>query len=88
MLALTGISAYNTMAYIGLQYTSAINGLLLQSTAPLFIALWAFALFGDRVTPRQAGGVLSRSPALSSSCAAAASMCCSPSPSIAATCGT
>lgn len=57
-LALTGFSAYNTMAYIGLQYTSAINGLLLQSTAPLFIALWAFALYGERVTPRQAGGVL------------------------------
>ena len=58
LLALTGFSAYNTMAYIGLQYTSAINGLLLQSIAPLFVALWAFALFGERVTPRQAGGVL------------------------------
>jgi drug/metabolite transporter (DMT)-like permease len=58
VLALTGFTAYNTMAYIGLQYTSAINGLLLQSTAPLFIALWAFMLFGERVTPRQAGGVL------------------------------
>jgi drug/metabolite transporter (DMT)-like permease len=58
VLALTGFSAFNTMAYIGLQYTSAINGLLLQSTTPLFVAMWAFALFGDRVTPRQAGGVL------------------------------
>jgi drug/metabolite transporter (DMT)-like permease len=57
LLALTGFSAYNTMAYYGLQYTSAINGLLLQSVGPLFVALWTFALFGDRLTLRQAGGI-------------------------------
>jgi drug/metabolite transporter (DMT)-like permease len=57
ILALTGFSAYNTMAYYGLQYTTAINGLLLQSIGPLFVALWSFALFGERLTPRQAGGI-------------------------------
>jgi drug/metabolite transporter (DMT)-like permease len=57
LLALTGISAYNTMAYYGLQYTTAINGLLLQSIIPLFVALWAFVLFADRLTLRQAGGI-------------------------------
>ena len=57
LLALTGFSAYNTMAYYGLQYTTAINGLLLQSVGPLFVALWTFALFGDRLTLRQAGGI-------------------------------
>lgn len=57
VLALTGFSAYNTMAYYGLQYTTAINGLLLQSTAPLFVALWTFVLFGERLTLRQGGGV-------------------------------
>jgi drug/metabolite transporter (DMT)-like permease len=57
LLALTGFSAYNTMAYYGLQYTTAINGLLLQSIVPLFVALWTFALFGDRLTLRQAGGI-------------------------------
>jgi drug/metabolite transporter (DMT)-like permease len=57
LLALTGISAYNTMAYYGLQYTTAINGLLLQSVGPLCVALWTFALFGDRLTLRQAGGI-------------------------------
>jgi hypothetical protein len=44
LLAFTGFSAYNTMAYYGLQYTTAINGLLLQSIGPLFVALWTFAL--------------------------------------------
>jgi drug/metabolite transporter (DMT)-like permease len=58
VLALTGVSAYNTLAYYGLQYTTAINGLLLQSIGPLFVALWTFVLFGDRLTPRQAVGIL------------------------------
>ena len=57
LLAFTGFSVYNTMAYYGLQYTTAINGLLLQSVAPLFVAMWTFALFGDRLTLRQAGGI-------------------------------
>ena len=57
VLALTGYSAYNTLAYYGLQYTSAINGALLASIAPLFVALWTFVLFGDRLTLRQAGGI-------------------------------
>jgi drug/metabolite transporter (DMT)-like permease len=57
LLALTGFSAYNTMAYYGLQYTTAINGLLLQSVGPLCVAIWTFALFGDRLTLRQAGGI-------------------------------
>src|ERR1700690_3452382 len=57
LLAFTGFSAYNTMAYYGLQYTTAINGLLLQSIGPLFVALWTFALYGDRLTWRQAGGI-------------------------------
>jgi len=57
LLAFTGFAVYNTLAYYGLQYTTAINGLLLQSVAPLFVAMWTFALFGDRLTLRQAGGI-------------------------------
>jgi drug/metabolite transporter (DMT)-like permease len=57
VLALTGFSAFNAMAYYGLQYTTAINGLLLQSIGPLFVALWSFVLFSDRLTLRQAGGI-------------------------------
>ncbi|HTP92663.1 MAG TPA: DMT family transporter [Xanthobacteraceae bacterium] len=57
VLAFTGFSVYNTLAYYGLQYTTAINGLLLQSVAPLFVAMWTFALFGEKLTLRQAGGI-------------------------------
>jgi drug/metabolite transporter (DMT)-like permease len=57
LLSATGIATYNTMSYIGLTSTTALNVLLLQSAGPLVIIIWAFALFGDRPTPRQAAGV-------------------------------
>ena len=58
LLSATGIAIYNTLAYIGLTSTTALNVLLLQSAGPLIILLWAFALFGDRPTLRQSAGVL------------------------------
>jgi drug/metabolite transporter (DMT)-like permease len=57
LLAFTGFSIYNVMAYYALQYTSAINGLLLQSAGPLYVALWSFLLFGERLKARQAAGI-------------------------------
>ena len=57
VIALTGFSAYNTIAYYGLHFTTAINGLLLQSVTPLFVALWSFILFRDRLSLRQAAGI-------------------------------
>ena len=58
VLSATGIATYNTMSYIGLNGTTALNVLLLQSASPLVIIVWAFALFGDRPSPRQTLGVL------------------------------
>jgi drug/metabolite transporter (DMT)-like permease len=58
LLSATGIACYNTMAYIGLTGTTALNVLLLQSAEPLIIILWAFALFAERPTLWQSAGVL------------------------------
>ena len=58
LLSLTGITIYNTLAYHGLEYTTAINGLLMQSSAPLMIGLWSLILFRDRLTPAQLLGIL------------------------------
>ncbi len=58
LLSATGIASYNTMSYIGLTSTTALNVLLLQSAGPLIIIVWAFALFGDRPTLWQSAGVL------------------------------
>ncbi len=56
-LSLTGIGIYNTLAYYGLQYTQALNGLLLQSAGPLFVAVWSLILLGVRLSWMQAGGI-------------------------------
>lgn len=58
LLSATGIASYNTMSYIGLTSTTALNVLLLQSAGPLIIIIWAFALFGERPTAWQSAGVL------------------------------
>jgi drug/metabolite transporter (DMT)-like permease len=57
LLSATGIASFNTMSYIGLQYTTALNALLLQSAMPVLILLWAFAVFGERPRWRQVLGV-------------------------------
>ena len=58
VLSATGIASYNTMSYIGLNSTTALNVLLLQSVTPLIIIVWAYLLFRERPTTRQACGVL------------------------------
>ncbi|GLK79552.1 DMT family transporter [Methylopila turkensis] len=57
LLSFTGVSVYNAMAYWGLQRTEALNALLIQSTGPLLIALWGFALFRETLSARQFAGV-------------------------------
>lgn len=57
LLSLSGVTLYNTLFYWGLQFTPALNGLLMQSTAPLLIALWAFAISGERLRFGQAAGI-------------------------------
>ena len=57
VLSMTGISAFNTMQYWSLEHTQAINTLLLQPTAPLFVAMWSLTLFGVRMTAAQAVGI-------------------------------
>ena len=58
LLSATGIASYNTLSYIGLTETTALNVLLLQSAGPLIIIIWAFALFGERPSWWQSAGVL------------------------------
>lgn len=58
LLAATGIATYNTISYIALNHTTALNVLLLQSATPLMIVALAFAIFAERPTPRQVGGII------------------------------
>lgn len=58
VLAASGVASYNAMSYYGLQYTKALNGLLVQSVSPLLIALWSLVLFRDRLSLGQTAGIL------------------------------
>src|SRR5277367_2437740 len=57
-LSLTGIAAFNTLQYWALEHTQALNTLLLQSAAPLIVAVWSLILLGVRLTLAQAIGVV------------------------------
>jgi drug/metabolite transporter (DMT)-like permease len=58
ILAATGVGAYNTVSYLGLRYTEALNGLLMQSAGPILTVLWSLVLFRDRPSPGQIAGIL------------------------------
>ncbi|HSI42004.1 MAG TPA: DMT family transporter [Xanthobacteraceae bacterium] len=57
LLSLSGITVYNTIFYWGLQFSPALNGLLMQSSVPLLIALWAFVISGTRLALGQTVGI-------------------------------
>jgi drug/metabolite transporter (DMT)-like permease len=41
----------NTLSYWALQFTQALDALLIQSSGPLFVALWPPLLFGIYAPP-------------------------------------
>jgi drug/metabolite transporter (DMT)-like permease len=57
LLAGTGVAAFNTLVYSGLQYTVAINAFLMQALMPVFIVLFSFLLFRVRINRRQVAAV-------------------------------
>jgi drug/metabolite transporter (DMT)-like permease len=56
-LSATGFAINNALSYWALQFTQAINALLIQSSGPLFVALWSLTLFGVRLTWGQLAGI-------------------------------
>jgi drug/metabolite transporter (DMT)-like permease len=58
-LSLLGIASFNTLVYIGLQSTMAINALLMQSMMPVLIVSISFFLFRISVTWLQTIGIMS-----------------------------
>jgi drug/metabolite transporter (DMT)-like permease len=56
-LSSTGFAINNALSYWALQYTQALNALLIQSSGPLFVALWSLTLFGVRLTWAQLAGI-------------------------------
>jgi len=57
LLSAIGFAFNNAISYWALQYTQALNALLIQSSGPLFVALWSLVLFGVRLTAAQFAGI-------------------------------
>jgi drug/metabolite transporter (DMT)-like permease len=58
LMSLSGVFAFNSVLYIGLHHTTAINATLVNSTAPLTTAGLAWLLIGERMTTRRLLGIL------------------------------
>ena len=57
-LALTGITVFHSVIYLGLSQSPAISGLLLFATSPLFFVLLAWLMTGERITLGQGLGIV------------------------------
>ncbi len=57
-ISLLGITCFNTFIYVGLQTTTAINSLLLQSFFPVVVPVLAFGFFRERLGATPVVGIL------------------------------
>ena len=57
-LGIWGTGPYNVFTYMGLQYTTATNGVILNSAVPVMIILLGWLIYRDTITRMQGFGVL------------------------------
>ena len=57
-LALTGVALFQSLVYLGLETTTAINAVLINASAPLFIVLCSWVVDRQQAGPRQIAGML------------------------------
>lgn len=55
---LLGVAGFNTLVYLAMQSTTAINAVLVNSCIPVLIAVCSWLLYRDRLTLRQCLGVV------------------------------
>jgi len=58
VLGVLGVGVFNTMLYVALNYTTAINVALINSTTPICILLISRVMIGTRMAPRVIAGVV------------------------------
>jgi drug/metabolite transporter (DMT)-like permease len=56
--ALLGVVGFNTLLYFAVQYTTAINAVLVNSAIPILIAIISFVIFKEKLTKFQIIGIL------------------------------
>jgi drug/metabolite transporter (DMT)-like permease len=57
-MALTGIFGYNVFFFMGLEYTSSVNGSLIIATTPVFVTLGAVLIFHEPWNGKIGAGML------------------------------
>ncbi len=57
-ISLAGVVAFNSLVYVGLQWTAVANGLLLNSFIPILIVLFGAPFYGQRLSPLQGFGLI------------------------------
>lgn len=57
LLGVVGVGSFNTLVYLGLQTTTATNGLVLNSVIPVLILALSRIFLGQRLRPAQTLGV-------------------------------
>lgn len=57
-LGAVGVGTHNALAYIGLNFTTATNGVILNSFIPVMIIALSWAFLGERLSGLQLAGVL------------------------------
>lgn len=55
---LLGVLGFNTLLYLAMQYTTAINAVLVNSCIPVLILVFSWLLYRETMSLRQCGGVL------------------------------
>jgi drug/metabolite transporter (DMT)-like permease len=57
LLGIVGIFGFNTLFFLGMQYTSPLNGALIMGTNPLVTALFAYFILKNPITKQQFLGI-------------------------------
>src|SRR5678816_2324916 len=57
-LALVGVTAFQSLVYLGLESTTAINAVLINASAPVFIVICSWVVDRERAGWRQIAGML------------------------------
>lgn len=58
LLALTGVAVFQSLVYLGLRTTSAVNAVLLNSSLPMFMLLCSWLIERERASLRQVAGMM------------------------------
>ena len=57
-LAFSGVALFQSLVYLGLRSTTAVNAVLINSSMPLFMLLCSWLIERERASPRQIAGML------------------------------